>query len=63
MLEDDDREHIAELYLVDDDIAIIGGELMEGLDKDLDDFFDELMKWKRKRFPLFFLLLFGIMKI
>jgi hypothetical protein len=44
VLEDDDREHIAELYLVDDDIAIIGGELMEGLDKDLDDFFDELMK-------------------
>jgi len=44
VLEDDDKEHIAELYLVDDDIAIIGGELMEGLDKDLDDFFDDLMK-------------------
>ena len=44
VLEDDDKEHIAELYLVDDDIAIIGGDLMEGLDKDLDDFFDELMK-------------------
>ena len=42
--DDDDKEHIAELYLVDDDIAIIGGDLMEGLDKDLDDFFDELMK-------------------
>lgn len=44
VLEEDDKEHIAELYLVDDDIAIIGGDLMEGLDKDLDDFFDELMK-------------------
>lgn len=44
VLEDDDKEHIAELYLIDDDIAIMGGELMEGLDKDLDDFFDKLMK-------------------
>ena len=44
VLEDDDKEHVAELYLVDDDIAIIGGELMEGLAKDLDNFFDELMK-------------------
>jgi hypothetical protein len=44
VLEDDDKEHVAELYLVDDDIAIVGGELMEGLDKDLDDFFDNLMK-------------------
>ena len=29
---------------IESKIAIIGGELMEGLDKDLDDFFDELMK-------------------
>ena len=44
VLEDDDREHIAELYLVDDDTAIIDTELMTGLDKDLDNFLDELLK-------------------
>ena len=44
VLEDDDREHIAELYLVDDDTAIIDTELMAGLDKDLDNFLDELLK-------------------
>ncbi|MBR1548502.1 MAG: hypothetical protein IJ637_07240 [Prevotella sp.] len=44
VLEDDDREAVAELYLVDDDIVIIDDELMAGLDKDLDDFFDNPMK-------------------
>ena len=44
VLEDDDRETIAELYLVDDDTAIIDEELMAGLDKDLDDFIAELLK-------------------
>ena len=44
VLEDDDHEHIAELYLVDDDTAIIDKELMAGLDKDLDNFLDELLK-------------------
>lgn len=45
VLEDEDKEHIAELYVVDDDDTIIvSGELMEGLDKDLDDFFNDLMK-------------------
>ena len=44
VLEDDDRETIAELFLVDDDIAIIDEELMAGLDKDLDDFLDKLLK-------------------
>ena len=44
VLEDDDRENISELYLVDDDTVIIDEELMKGLDKDLDDFFAKLMK-------------------
>lgn len=44
VLEDDDSETIAELYLADDDTVIIGGELMEDLDQDLDAFFEELIK-------------------
>ncbi|MDY3671603.1 MAG: hypothetical protein SO050_10765, partial [Prevotella sp.] len=43
-LENDDRENIAELYVADDETIIIDGDLMEGLDKDLDSFFDKLMK-------------------
>lgn len=44
VLENEDKEHIAELYVSDDDINIIGGDIMEGWDKDLDDFFERLMK-------------------
>ena len=44
VLEDDDREHIAELYVADGDTIIVGGELLPDLDKDLDAFFDELIK-------------------
>lgn len=44
VLEDDESEHMAELYLVDDDMVILGGGLMEGLDSDLDAFFENLMK-------------------
>lgn len=44
VLEDDDKETVAELYLADDDTVIIGGDLMENLDKDLDKFFSDLMK-------------------
>lgn len=44
VLEDDEKENIAELYVADDDTIIINGELMEGLDKDLDSFFSDLMK-------------------
>lgn len=44
VLENEDKEHIAELYVSDDDINIIGGDIMEGWDKDLDDFFEKLMK-------------------
>ena len=43
VLEDDDKESIAELYVVDDDMVIIDPDLMEGLDKDLDDFLDKLL--------------------
>ena len=43
-LENDDREDIAELYVADDETIIIDGELMEGLDKDLDSFLDKLLK-------------------
>ena len=44
VLEDDDRETIEELYLVDDDIVILNDDLMADLDKDLDDFLDKLLK-------------------
>lgn len=44
VLEDDEHEAIAELYLADDDTIIIGGDLMKDLDNDLDTFFDDLMK-------------------
>lgn len=43
VLEDDGKEMIAELYVVDDDTVIIDEELMAGLDKDLDDFFAKLI--------------------
>lgn len=44
VLENDDKENVAELYVADDDTIIIGGDLMEGLDADLDKFLDQLMK-------------------
>ena len=44
VLEDDEKESIAELYISDGDTVIISGDLMENLDKDLDEFFKELMK-------------------
>lgn len=44
VLEDDDKENIAELYVVDDDTVIIGGDLMEGLEEDLDEFLKKLLK-------------------
>lgn len=44
LLENDEREHVAELYVADDDTVIIGGDIMKDMDKDLDDFFDKLMK-------------------
>ena len=44
VLEDDEREPVAELYVADDDTVIIGGELMEDLDQELDAFFEELIQ-------------------
>lgn len=44
VLEDDDKENLGELYLADDDTVIVGGDLMEELDSDLDSFFDDLLK-------------------
>lgn len=44
VLEDEDKESMAELYLVDDDTAIADTDLLKGLDKDLDDFLDKLLK-------------------
>lgn len=44
VLEDDEKESIAELFVADDDTIIIGGDLMQGLDQDLDSFFKDLMK-------------------
>ena len=44
VLEDDEKETIEELYLVDDDIVIIDTELMKDLDKDLDNFLEKLLK-------------------
>lgn len=44
VLEDDDRENQGELYVADDDTIIIDTELMAGLDEELDQFLDNLMK-------------------
>ena len=44
VLESDEGETLGELFVADDDTVIISGELLEGLDKDLDDFFRKLME-------------------
>jgi hypothetical protein len=44
ILENDDKETVAELYVVDDDTVIIDEELMADLDQDLDNFFQKLLK-------------------
>lgn len=45
VLENENGEHVAELYIADDeDTVIIGKPFMEGLDKDLDDFINNLLK-------------------
>ena len=43
VLEDEDKTTFSDLYLADDDTVIIGDDLMKGLDKDLDSFFEKLM--------------------
>ena len=42
ILEDDERLHVAELYISDGDTVILGGELMQGLSEDLDNFIAKL---------------------
>ena len=44
VLEDDDKESVAELYLVDDETVIIDPDLMEGLEDDLNSFLENLLK-------------------
>ena len=44
VLVNDDKETIAELHLVDDDTVMLSGELMEGLDSELNDFLSSLLK-------------------
>ena len=43
VLENDDKDTIAELYIADDDTVIIGKDLMEGLDSDLNLFLEKLV--------------------
>ncbi len=42
VLTGEDREAIAELHLVDDDTILLDGNLMKGLDEDLDKFWERL---------------------
>ena len=44
VLAGEDGETIADLHLVDDDIILISGNLMEGLSTDLDKFWENLSK-------------------
>ena len=44
VLENDEKEPIEELYIVDDDLVIIDDDMMQDLDKDLDEFLDNLLK-------------------
>lgn len=44
VLENDDKESVAELYLVDDELVIIDPDLMSDLDDDLNAFLENLLK-------------------
>jgi hypothetical protein len=44
VLEDEEKESMEELYLVDDEVVIIDPDLMAGLDEDLNDFMENLLK-------------------
>lgn len=44
VLVDDEKETIVELLLVDDDTMLVSGELLKGLDEELDAFLKELME-------------------
>lgn len=43
VLENEEKENVAELYIADDDTVIIGKDLMEGLDSDLNSFLEKLL--------------------
>ena len=44
VLENDEKEPVEELYIVDDDLVIIDDDMMKDLGKDLDEFLDQLLK-------------------
>ena len=44
VLIDEDRETVADLYLVDDDTIVLSGDLMKGMEDDLENFWNELEK-------------------
>lgn len=44
VLVDEDRETIAELLLVDEDTLLVTDTLLSGLDEELDEFIDKLLK-------------------
>lgn len=44
VLEDEDKEPMAELYLVDNDTVIIDPDMMQDLNEDLDAFLEKLLK-------------------
>lgn len=44
VLIDEDKETIADLYVVDDDTIVLSGQFLEGLQEDLDAFWEELEK-------------------
>lgn len=44
VLETDEKDHVAELYLADDETIILGGDLMPGLSKELDSFLKKLLR-------------------
>ena len=44
VLENDDKESVAELFLVDDELVIIDPDLMSDLDDDLNAFLENLLK-------------------
>lgn len=41
---DDEKETVTELLLMDDDTLMVNDELLKGLDKELDDFLEQLLK-------------------
>lgn len=43
VLVDEDKETVSDLYLVDDDTVILNGDLLEGLDEELDEFLKNLL--------------------